>query len=216
MNQTELTFATDPRVLLIDLDNCPQQLARLPVELDTFSRIIACYGAVEPRLGLSLVRSLAPAIQEGRLEFVGMRIKGKNAADFGLTFWAGRLLAEMPPDTEFVILSGDQDLDHVVDLLHRENRRARRVGKAGEPSAAISGDVVRTYIEKRLRPGTPRPKRKESLTKNIRAYFQHQPGVDPNAVLNELISREIVLIDEQGLVTYPQDDSWPGREPLPF
>ena len=136
MNRTEISTESGHRVLLIDLDNCPQHLARLPVELDRFSRIIACYGAVEPRLGLSLVRSLAPAIHEGRLEFVGMRIKGKNAADFGLAFWAGRLLTETPPDTEFVILSGDQDLDHVVDLLHRENRRAQRVGKAGKPAEA--------------------------------------------------------------------------------
>ena len=216
MNRPEFSTESGHRVLLIDLDNCPQHLARLPVELDRFSRIIACYGAVEPRLGLSLVRSLAPAIHEGRLEFVGMRIKGKNAADFGLAFWAGRLLTETPPDTEFVILSGDRDLDHVVDLLHRENRRAQRVGKAGEPSEANHGDAIREYVADRLRPETPRPKRRQSLLKNIRSFFQNQAGIDPNGVLNELIVRGVVLIDERGLVTYGDGGFWQDEEPIPF
>ena len=171
---------------------------------------------VEPRLGLSLVRSLAPAIHEGRLEFVGMRIKGKNAADFGLAFWAGRLLTETPPDTEFVILSGDQDLDHVVDLLHRENRRAQRVGKAGKPAEANNPAAIREYVADRLQPETTRPKRRQTLLKNIRSFFQNQAGIDPNGVLNELIVRGVVLIDEQGQVTYRDGDAWADEEPIPF
>jgi hypothetical protein len=216
MNRTEFTTESGQRVLLMDLDNCPQHLARLPVELDRFSRIIACYGAVEPRLGLSLVRLLAPAIYEGRLEFVGMRIKGKNAADFGLAFWAGRLLTEMPPDTEFVILSGDQDLDHVVDMLHRENRRAHRIGKTGEPGTANNGEAVRKYVADRLRPEIQRPKRRQSLVNNIRSFFQNQAGIDPNGVLNELIVRGVVLIDERGIVTYHDGDAWADEDPVPF
>jgi hypothetical protein len=216
MNRTEINTESGQRILLLDLDNCPQHLARLPMELDRFSRIIACYGAVEPRLGLSLVRSLATAIHEGRLEFVGMRIKGKNAADFGLAFWAGRLLTETPPDTEFVILSGDQDLDHVVDLLHRENRRAQRVGKAGEPAEANNGKAIREYVTDRLRPEIQRPKRRQSLLNSIRSFFQNQVGIDPNGVLNELIVRGVVQIDEQGVVTYRDGDLWRDEEPLPF
>ncbi len=41
--------------------------------------------------------------------------EGKNAADFGLAFWAGRLATEMPAETEFIILSQDGDWDHVVN-----------------------------------------------------------------------------------------------------
>ncbi len=46
-----------------------------------------------------------------------MEKRGRNAADFGLAFWAGGLAAELPPETEFIILSQDGDLDHVLSFL---------------------------------------------------------------------------------------------------
>ena len=42
---------------------------------------------------------------------------GKNAADFGIAFWAGILVSQLPDDTHFDIISNDADLDFVVDLL---------------------------------------------------------------------------------------------------
>ena len=115
------------RALLIDLDNCPRQIERLPEALTEYVRVIACYGGAEPKVPLGMVPLLATAIHEGRLAIIGMQKKGKNAADFGLAFWAGRLAAEMPPDTEFLILSQDTDLDHVVHLLQGANRRVERL-----------------------------------------------------------------------------------------
>jgi hypothetical protein len=32
------------RALLIDLDNCPRQIERLPETLTEYARVIACYG----------------------------------------------------------------------------------------------------------------------------------------------------------------------------
>lgn len=96
---------TPMRALLIDLDNCPRQIEQLPETLATFARIVACYGGTEPKVPLGMVPLLATAIHEDRLAIIGMQKKGKNAADFGLAFWAGRLVTEMPPDTEFLILS---------------------------------------------------------------------------------------------------------------
>jgi hypothetical protein len=83
------------RALLIDLDNCPRQIDRLPETLTEYARVIACYGGTEPKVPLGMVPLLATAIHEGRLAIIGMQKKGKNAADFGLAFWAGRLAA--PP-----------------------------------------------------------------------------------------------------------------------
>ena len=132
------------RALLIDLDNCPRQIERLPETLTEYARVIACYGGAEPKVPLGMVPLLATALHEGRLAIIGMQKKGKNAADFGLAFWAGRLAAEMPPDT-FLILSQDTDLDHVVHMLQGANRRVER----------LDGKVHRT---KRLSPDPPKPR----------------------------------------------------------
>lgn len=86
------------KALLIDLDNCPQQLDSLPELIQEYERVVACHGR-EPKVNLSLVTQLAQAVQDGKLEIVGMSTRTKNAADFGLTFLAGRLAAEMPADT---------------------------------------------------------------------------------------------------------------------
>ncbi|MCI0694281.1 PIN domain-containing protein [candidate division KSB1 bacterium] len=105
------------RALLIDLDNCLKQIDLLHQALAGITRAVACYGSVEPKVQVGLVPLLAAAINEGKLEIVKMDKKGKNAANFGLAFWAGRLAAEMPPETEFIILSQDSDLDHLVSLF---------------------------------------------------------------------------------------------------
>ena len=99
------------QVLLIDLDNCPKEIGKLPQVLASFTRIVICYGSIEPKVPLGLVTALATAIHEGKLELVGMDKGGKNAADFGLAFWAGRLVSEMPKETEFTILSADTFLE---------------------------------------------------------------------------------------------------------
>jgi hypothetical protein len=197
-------------VLLIDLDNCPKELAELPTELADYTRIVACYGVNEPRLSISLAQTLATAIHDGRLEFVGMNLRGKNAADFGLAFWAGRLLERMPPETEFVILSRDGGLEHVVNLLRRNNRRARRVGSVGEAATADVSDetAAEEYYTDRLRPQLHRPKRRRTLVKSLRTFFKLREGVNVERILAVLIARGWVACDSQGIVSYPETAQW--------
>ncbi len=204
------------RVLLIDLDNCPKELAELPNELANFTRIVACYGVNEPRLSISLVRALAPAIHEGRLEFVGMDLRGKNAADFGLAFWAGRLLERLPAETEFVILSRDNGLEHVVNLLRREHRTARRAGSAVEATTGVDPDdaSAEEFYTERLRAQLHRPKRRRTLLKGIRSYLQNREGLDAERVLAALIRRGWVVCDVEGIVTYPEIEQW-AQQPEP-
>jgi hypothetical protein len=207
--------------LLIDLDNCPKQIDHLPQTLAGFTRVIACYGGNEPKVHLSLVPFLAAAIHEGKLEIVGMKKKGKNAADFGLAFWAGRLLADMPPDTTFLILSQDTDLDHVVHLLHSAERQAERLdGKVYRPAALATSaeeaphdspmtaptdeDAIREYAMLYLQPGRSRPAKKTTLANSIKSFFKNRKkSVRADDILQGLTSRGLVRIDAQGRVTYP-------------
>jgi len=202
---------------LIDLDNCPKELADLPNRLADFTRIVACYGVNEPRLGLSLVRALAPAIAAGRLEFVGMEQRGKNAADFGLAFWAGRLLEQLPAHTEFVILSRDNGLEHIVNLLRREPRAARRAGSAVEAVTGVDQDdaVAEEFYTERLRTQLHRPKRRRTLLKSIRTFFQNRQGLDADRILAALIRRGWVACDTEGIVTYPELAQWTAAEACP-
>jgi hypothetical protein len=204
------------RALLIDLDNCPRQIEQLPDTLATFARVIACYGGSEPKVPLGMVPLLAAAIHEGRLAIIGMQKKGKNAADFGLAFWAGRLVAEMPPDTEFLILSQDTDLDHVVHMLQSAKRHVERLdGKVHrtrkvsphppEQQGENDGDAVAEYCTVYLQPGRSRPVRKVTLSNSIRAFCKnHKKHIKPDEILHGLVARGVVVIDEKGRVTYAE------------
>jgi len=204
------------RALLIDLDNCPRQIERLPESLATFARVIACYGGTEPKVPFGMVPLLARAIHEGRLSIIGMQKKGKNAADFGLAFWAGRLVAEMPPDTEFLILSQDTDLDHVVHMLQSASRHVeRRDGKVHrtkrvpsepqEQSEETESDAVTEYCAVYLQPGRSRPVRQITLSNSIRAFCKnHKKHIKPEEILRGLVARGVVAIDEKGRVTYAE------------
>jgi hypothetical protein len=216
-SELALHQAAAVRALLIDLDNCPRQIERLPETLTEYARVIACYGGTEPKVPLGMVPLLATAIHEGRLAIIGMQKKGKNAADFGLAFWAGHLAAEMPPDTEFLILSQDTDLDHVVHMLQGARRRVERhdgkvhrttkrvvTHSAESQQVETDGDVVTEYCTVYLQPARSRPVRKVTLSNSIRAFCKnHKKNIKPEEILRGLVARGVVVIDENSRVTYP-------------
>ena len=137
-------------VLLIDLDNCPAELPTTPQDFSCFHRVIACHGVIEPRVALSTAERLAAPIAEGRLQILRMKRAGRNAADFGLAFSAGRLIESEPDSSKFVILSKDADLDHVVELIQALGRSARRVASLeaarSESSPAASAAVAAASV----------------------------------------------------------------------
>jgi hypothetical protein len=211
------------RALLIDLDNCPKQIDLLHQALAGITRAVACYGGVEPKVQVGLVPLLAAAINEGKLEIIKMEKKGRNAADFGLAFWAGRLAAELPPETEFIILSQDGDLDHVVSLLRRAGRKVERLdGKtskieiAPKPASAKShqpaattikrslDDFVGDYCRQHLKTGKARPAKKTTLMNSIKSCFKKHKEVNPEKIVQALLERGIIAIDGKGRVTYPE------------
>jgi hypothetical protein len=210
------------RALLIDLDNCPKQIDLIHQALAGITRAVACYGSVEPKVQVGLVPLLAAAINEGKLEIIRMEKRGKNAADFGLAFWAGRLAAELPPETEFIILSQDGDLDHVVSLLRSAGRKVERLdGKtakieiASKPGSAKSrqpvatpakrslDDFVEDYRRQHLKTGKARPAKKTTLMNSIKSCFKKHKDANPEKIVQTLLERGIIAIDGKGRVTYP-------------
>ncbi len=195
---------SSPHVLLIDVDNCPNEVGNLHELVDRFDRVIAAYAGASPKVPLSLVALLAEALAGGTLDLVGIDHKRKNAADFALAFQAGRLSVEMPQNTEFVVLSDDSDLDNVVDLLRKHGFSVCR-SRSAKWDAAVQVDYVlatRQYYEGRLVKGLSQPRRRATLRKSIRSFFKTQPEIEPDRVIDHLVSQKIVHFDPAGEATY--------------
>lgn len=200
--------ATSPHVLLVDVDNCPNEVGNLHELVDRFDRVIAAYAGASPKVPLSLVSLLAEALAGGSLELIGIDRKRKNAADFALAFQAGRLSLEMPPDTEFVVLSDDSDLDNVVDLLRKHGFSVCR-SRSAKWDGAVQVDYVmatRQYYEGRLVKGLTQPKRRATLRKSIRSFFKKQPEIEPDRVIDQLVRQQIVRFDPTGEAAYELPD----------
>ena len=195
-----------PKVLLIDPENCPTQIQQLKVDLDHFLQIVICYAHSQAKIPLSWLNELAEAIQQNKLRVIQMAQGGKNSADFGLAFFAGVLMQEHPVETEFIIVSNDKDLDHVVHLLKAQKRVAQRIGAVNEentkpaiPKPANNQDsllICQTLIQ---HPNN-RPSTSDALKNSIRSRLSQNIEA-MHAVYKVLINHNVITVREEK-VTY--------------
>lgn len=199
-------------VLLIDLDNCPNQIEQLAQNLEKYTRIIVCYGSQPPRIPLNLAMLLADSIYHKRLEFVGMQKNGKNAADFGLCFYAGRLSAQMSVEqTEYLIVSNDTDLDHAVNLLIGQGCKAKRIGNTHTSDSAILdltiddlpqkiASIAKEYHSKKSAKKN-RPAKKATLLNDIRIFCRNKFPNHEQEIFNFLEQQAYFKV-ENGKIIY--------------
>jgi hypothetical protein len=150
-NASKETMEKTIRVLLIDLENCPNQVQQLMENLEKYSHVVVCYAQSGAKIPLDWVIPLTTTVNDDRLKIVKMPNSGKNSADFGITFWAGILMAQLPLQAHFDIVSNDTDLDHVVSLLISQQRSAQRIGtKKENPVIVTVAKETETEIQKYL------------------------------------------------------------------
>ena len=147
MDSTLLPIVNQTQILLIDLENCPSQLSVLLKDLEQYQQVIICYAQTGAKIPLDWLMPLNEMINQHRLKIIKMPNTGKNAADFGICFLAGMLMAEQPQNTHFVIMSNDSDLDHTIKLLKSYGRTAERISlEKGEVTTTIV-NIKETTVE---------------------------------------------------------------------
>ncbi|EIJ42098.1 Protein of unknown function DUF88 [Beggiatoa alba B18LD] len=208
------------KILLIDIDNCPSEINNIIGNSKIYSRIVICYGGQVPKVSLNLLCAFADMMNEKKLEIIGMQKKGKNAADFGLCFLAGRLSQQIT-QAEFIILSNDTDLDHAVNLLQTVGHSAQRIGTMQEnqtvteisplkhESKSITNEIIELaqdyyqhHLNATIKKSQARPAKKETLLNSIRAFSQKKmPNVEV-AIFDYLHSKGYFRISASGKVEY--------------
>lgn len=197
--------ANRTQILLIDLENCPSQLSVLLKDLEQYQQVIVCYAQSGAKIPLDWLMPLNQMINQQRLKIVKMPNTGKNAADFGICFLAGMLMAEQPQNTHFVIVSDDADLDHTVKLLKSYHRTAERISFKKEEASTIIEDskdiTLKGYCQKLIVQQKNRPSSKTTLLNSLRSYY----GQDLNAAelaLKQLLEFGLITLNANNKVTY--------------
>jgi hypothetical protein len=171
---------------LIDLENCPDQISQLQEKLEQFSQVVICYAQTGAKIPLDWLIPLSATVSSKKLKIFKMTNGGKNAADFGICFFAGVLMQQLHKQTHFVIISNDTDLDHVVNLLKSQGRSAERISSKKEESKANqatkttveSTDLVspiKMYCTQLITYSQNRPANKDTLLNSIKTKFRESP-----------------------------------------
>ncbi|MGG6241641.1 PIN domain-containing protein [Nodosilinea sp. AN01ver1] len=191
------------RVLLIDLENCPAQIHQLKENLERFSQVIICYANTGAKIPLDWLIPLSATVSSNKLKIFKMANGGKNAADFGICFFAGVLMQQLPQETHFVIVSHDADLDHVVNLLRSQGRTAERTGTQKEADKTKKTEAVgstlissvKIYCNHLITYSKNRPAKKLTLINSIKNKFKESPEL-ATEVFSFLITKGAVTISE--------------------
>ena len=205
MDSTLLPTVNQTQILLIDLENCPSQLSVLLKDLEQYQQVIVCYAQSGAKIPLDWLMPLNQMINQQRLKIVKMPNTGKNAADFGICFLAGMLMAEQPQNTHFVIVSDDTDLDHTIKLLKSYGRTAERISLKKEEVTTtivnIKETTLKGYCQKLIIQQKNRPSSPTSLLNSLRSYY----GQDLNAAessFNQLLELGLITLTANNKVTY--------------
>ena len=174
------------RVLLIDLENCPDQISQLQEKLEQFSQVVICYAQTGAKIPLDWLIPLSATVSSNKLKIFKMTNGGKNAADFGICFFAGALMQQLHKQTHFVIISNDTDLDHVVNLLKSQGRSAERISTKKEENKTTTATTttvestgfvspIKIYCTHLVTYSQNRPANKDTLMNSIRSRFKESP-----------------------------------------
>ena len=205
MDSTLLPTVNQTQILLIDLENCPSQLSVLLKDLEQYQQVIICYAQTGAKIPLDWLMPLNEMINQHRLKIIKMPNTGKNAADFGICFLAGMLMAEQPQNTHFVIMSNDSDLDHTIKLLKSYGRTAERISLKKEEVTTtivnIKETTLKGYCQKLIIQQKNRPSSQTSLLNSLRSYY----GQDLNTAessFNQLLELGLITLTANNKVTY--------------
>ena len=196
------------RVLLIDLENCPNQIHQLQKNLEEFSQVIICYAQSGAKIPLDWLMPLSATVNANKLKIFKMTNGGKNAADFGICFFAGALMQQLQQETHFLIVSNDTDLDHVVNLLKSQGRSAERVGTKKEEkqtiptttTTTVSLSPLKTYCMHLVTYSKNRPAKKDTLLNSIKNKFKDAP--ETAADVFRLLTTQSAVVVSENKVSY--------------
>ena len=217
--------------ILVDYENVQPPLDDLLCVLKrkcSNSRIMMFIGATQKKLPTDMTASLQEFGE--RVKYVRISSTRKNALDFHIAFYIGRLSAQNP-DARFTIVSRDTGFDPLIQYCKEEKihvvRKENVSGKTAQPktsppktepvktqggvkakkkNAQTAKERADVYAEGRLASTktTARPRKVTTLAADIRAYFGGSLSEKKaKEVVDELRKGGFVIVDDNGYVRYP-------------
>lgn len=189
--------------VLIDFESVqPESLAAL--EQDHF-KIIVFVGANQTRVSVDVATALQR--RGTSAEYIRISGNGKNALDFHIAYYIGKLAAQ-DPTAYFHIISKDTGFDPLIQHLKSKGIfAARSTGIADIPLAKVRDakspdQKARLFIAKLEHPKATRPRTLKTLSNAIAAFFQKQLSEAEVAAVVASLQKAGFLSVTDGKVSY--------------
>ena len=195
--------------LLVDMENI--QLQHLPLVAGGPFKVKLFLGSQQTKVGLQLARELH-ALGPEAVEYISIEGNGRNALDFHIAFYIGRL-ASADPGAFFHIISKDTGFDPLIRHLKAAKILCQRsasidviplVKLMNSRSLAARADATVEILNARK---AGRPKSVKTLTASIgRLFGGRLSETEVASIIQELAKRGFVLMDGNKL-SYPAAES---------
>jgi hypothetical protein len=190
--------------VLVDYENV--RIASLTPLADEHFRVLVFLGPNDVKLDRSLVLSMDR--MGDRAEYVPLETSGKNALDFQIAYYLGRLTREDPTGF-FHIISKDTGFDPLIQHLHAKKIHAARSEsidgmpclqsvKEANPHQAVPNekeliDLVVADLRKRK---AARPRKLKTLQSTIRAVLKSRlPESEIESIYNDFVKSKYVKVE---------------------
>lgn len=185
--------------ILIDFENV--QPGALVADDEIPLKVLIFTSENQTKIPFDLAKSIQPL--GDKAEYIQISGTGKNALDFHIAYYIGKL-AETDPNSYFHIISKDKGFDPLVKHLRTQKVLASRVASLAEVPALKSWfkstldervDAIVQYLRQR---GGARPRRVVSLSNTIKVHFNNCFGDNEvKAIVNKLVKLKYVVLDDQ-------------------
>lgn len=200
--------------VFVDFENVqPENLSLLhggPYKIKVF------LGSHQTRIPLAMARALQ--VFGTDVEYLQIDGNGKNALDFHIAYYIGRLAAENP-DACFHVVSNDTGFDPLLSHLRAQGILCYRPRTVGEipaltrPGGEMTAPRVDAIVNDLARRKAGRPRTIRTLRSAIKALFVNQVGdEDLDGIVEQLTARGVVRV-ANGRVHYELPAIGPSRTP---
>jgi len=181
--------------LLIDFENVHPQAIVAPEAISL--KVYLFVGKNQNRVPLEL--AMVMQSMGDHAEYVRMQGSGKNALDFHIAYWLGKL-AEQDPNGHFYIISKDTGFDPLIAFLKANQISARRVPSIAEIPILNQNrpqsleDRVAFVTEFLRKSGNARPRKRTTLHNALSSLYT-------KALEDSVIEQIIVTLEQKGIVS---------------
>lgn len=189
--------------ILIDYENV--RPASLSIVSEYPFRVLLFVGATQNKIPIELA-ALMQALGNNA-EYVRVDGIGKNALDFHLVLYLGRLI-EKEANGYFHIISKDSGFDTVIKHLRDQKVLVQKYAQIND-ILILKGSGVKTLSERvaatvefLISRGNAKPRKIDTLSNAINAYFGRTlPSEAIDNIIGELVKRQ-VIVNDNGKVHY--------------